>query len=188
MFQTIKEVTRLELKGGQDRLAKAKKIYQDILDGMEYDKKTPGYGKGDFLRSLTVCKGNCTDFHARFMGVGRAAGIPVRFTMGIPLKAGKNSYNSYHCWAHWYDETSKTWKPVDISEADKVVAKDPVKAAWFFGNLDPDRITLTYGRDVALEPKQEAQPLNYVVFPHAEADGKAMKLDKSMWTFTWKDL
>ena len=87
-----------ELQLGEEGLSdteRAKRIYDDVLDKMVYDKKEPGYGMGDFIRSIEVCKGNCTDFHARFMGVGRKAGLPVRFTMGIPLKAGKNTYNSY---------------------------------------------------------------------------------------------
>ena len=52
---------------------------------MQYDKVAPGWGKGDFDRACEVGKGNCTDFHAKFTGIGRAAGIPVRFTMGIPM-------------------------------------------------------------------------------------------------------
>ncbi|MHC5019025.1 MAG: transglutaminase-like domain-containing protein [Planctomycetota bacterium] len=180
-----------ELKLNEEGLSeaeRARRIYDDVLDTMEYNKKVPGYGAGDFIRSIEVCKGNCTDFHARFMGVGRKAGIPVRFTMGIPLKAGKNEYNSYHCWAHWYDKDSDTWKPVDISEADKVVATDPAKAEWFYGNLGENRITLTYGRDLQLEPKQDGAALNYMVFPYAEADGKGVKMSKKDWLWTWEDV
>ncbi len=170
----------------KDITQRAKLIYDDVLLGMVYDKSVPGYGNGDFMRSVEVCKGNCTDFHARFTGVGRASGIPVRFTMGIPLKEGQNSYNSYHCWAHWHD--GSRWKPVDISEADKVVATDPERAEWFFGNVCQNRIALTVGRDITLSPAQSADRLNYFVFPYAEADGRAMKLDRSMWDFHWKDL
>lgn len=184
----MKLTTKLELdKDGLTDTERAKRIYDDVLDEMEYDKKTAGYGTGDFIRSVEVCKGNCTDFHARFMGVGRKAGLPVRFTMGIPLKKGKASYNSYHCWAHWYDKDSDSWKPVDISEADKVVATDPDKAAWYFGNLGFNRITLTYGRDLTLEPAQSGPPLNYMVFPYAEADGKGVAMSKKDWLFTWAD-
>lgn len=164
---------------------RARAIYDDVLDGMAYDKTGEGWGRGDFDHAVTVCKGNCSDFHARFIGIGRAAGIPVRFTMGVPLKSGKTSYNSYHCWAHWYD--GRHWRPVDISEADKVVTSDPAKAAWFFGHLDQNRISLTFGRDITLEPAQQGGKLNYFVFPYAEADGNKMKLNKSMWLFSWED-
>ncbi len=170
-----------------DPAAAARRIFEDVLDGMAYDKLEPGWGEGDFTRALTVCKGNCTDFHARFIGVGRAAGLAVRFTMGIPLAPGRSSYDSYHCWAHWFDAASGTWKPVDVSEADKIAEKDPEGAARFFGWLDPDRLTLTYGRDLVLDPPQDAPPLNYLVFPYAEADGTPVAMDKSLWTFRWTD-
>ena len=154
---------------------------------MDYDKKTPGWGLGDFDRAVEVCRGNCTDFHARFIGTGRAADIPTRFTMGIPMKPKPSgTYNSYHCWAHWHD--GQSWHPVDISEADKIVKKDPAGAERFFGHLSPHRIALAVGRDLVLNPPQAAEPLNYFVFPHAEANGATMKLDKTMWTFSYQDV
>jgi len=165
---------------------RAKTIYDDVLAAMKYDKKHEGWGRGSFEHATTVCKGNCTDFHARFIGTGRAAGIASRFTMGVPMKPGPGTYNSYHCWAHWHDGAH--WRPVDISEADKVVAEDPETAERFFGVLGRDRIGLSVGRDIVLSPPQESGVLNYFVFPHAEADGKSMKLDKSMWTFSWRDV
>ena len=164
---------------------RAKLIFDDVLNSMEYNKKIPGYGMGDFSRSVSVCKGNCTDFHARFTGLGRVSEIPVRFTMGIPLKIGRNSYNSYHCWAHWFDGMS--WQPVDISEADKIATAEPQKAQWYFGHLGTDRIALSWGRDIILDLPQAGGPLNYFVFPYAEVDGLAIPLDKSMWEFSWSD-
>ena len=65
--------------------------------------------------------------------------------------------------------------------------QDPARAECFFGSLDPNRITLTYGRDITLNPPQQAEPLNYLVFPHAEADGQAVPMTKRNWTFSWKD-
>ncbi len=166
---------------------RARRIFDDVLTSMEYDKNHVGWGRGSFEHATTVCKGNCTDFHSRFIGVARAAGIPVRFTMGIPLgDAPSGSYDSYHCWAHYRD--GDAWIPVDISEADKVAATNAERAAWFFGHLDPHRLTLSHGRDVALVPPCAAGPRNYFVFPHAEADGRELALDKSMWRFTWRDV
>jgi len=34
-------------------------------------------------------------------------------------------------------------------------------------------VELSRGRDVALTPKQQGEPLNYFVYPYAEVDGKA---------------
>jgi transglutaminase-like putative cysteine protease len=166
--------------------ARAKKIYENVLTTMTYDKQTPGWGKGDFERACDVGKGNCTDFHAKFTGIARAAGLPVRFTMGIPLSTdAKGTAGGYHCWAHWHDGTS--WKPVDISEAQKVNSKDPAKAQWFYGHLDPDRVALTVGRDLTLVPPQKGSPLLFFAYPYVEADGKVVDVPKENRTFTFEN-
>jgi transglutaminase-like putative cysteine protease len=116
------------------------------------------------------------------MGVARAAGIPSRFTMGIPMTAEpKGKAGGYHCWAHFHD--GKRWVPVDISEAQKVVTKDPAKANWFFGHLDPDRVALTVGRDVDYAPRQKGETPLFIVYPYAEVDGNAVAPESR--SFTW---
>jgi transglutaminase-like putative cysteine protease len=167
---------------------RAKRIYDNVLTTMQYDKNAPGWGKGDFERACDVCKGNCTDFHAKFIGIGRAASLPpVRFTMGVSLTPdAEGSTKGYHCWAHFHDGTH--WVPVDISEAQKIHAKDPAKAQWFFGHLDADRVALTVGRDVTLSPKQKGPPLLHFVHPYAEVDGKAVELAPETRNFIWKNV
>ena len=165
---------------------RAKRIYDNVLATMVYDKQAPGWGKGDFNRACEVGKGNCTDIHAKFTGIARASGIPVRFTMGIPLSAeAKGTAAGYHCWAHFRD--GDHWVPVDISEAQKVNAKDPAKAQWFFSHLDPDRLALTVGRDLTLAPKQQGAKLAFMAYPYAEADGKPVDLPKESRSFTWQN-
>lgn len=166
---------------------RARKIYDHVLTTMQYDKAAEGWGKGDFIRACTVGKGNCTDFHAKFTGIARASRIPVRFTMGIPITpepAGKAE--GYHCWAHWKE--GRNWRPVDISEAQKVHASDPAKADWFFGHLDPDRVALTVGRDLTLVPPQAGPPLLFFGYPHVEVDGVEFKDPdaKANRSFTWR--
>ncbi len=60
--------------------------------------------------------------------------------------------------------------PVDISEADK----DPAKTDYFFGGHSDNRVTLSVGRDLMLEPKQAGEPLNYFVNPYAEVGGEPL--------------
>jgi transglutaminase-like putative cysteine protease len=178
-------------KADADVAARAKTIYDEVLTTMGYskdDKLFPGWGKGDFNRACEVGKGNCTDFHAKFTGIARAGGIPVRFTMGIPLSTeAKGTAGGYHCWAHWHD--GKAWKPVDISEAQKISAKDPAKAQWFFGHLDPDRLSLSVGRDLTLSPKQAGKPLLFFAYPYVEVDGVETKDPKAKENraFTWEN-
>lgn len=176
-------------KADADVLARAKRIYDEVLTTMLYDKVAPGYGKGDFNRACEIGKGNCTDFHAKFTGIARAGGIPVRFTMGVPLSTdAKGTAGGYHCWAHWSD--GKAWKPVDISEAQKIAAKDAAKAQWFFGHLDADRVALTIGRDLTLAPKQAGKPLLFFAYPYVEIDGAEAPKDPDTAkrrSFTWEN-
>jgi hypothetical protein len=178
----------LGVAGEGNARTRAQKIYDDVLASMTYDKNEPGWGKGDFERACKVGKGNCTDFHAKFMGVARAAKIPARFTMGVSLgPPGKGNPGGYHCWAHFHDGTS--WIPIDASEADKIEATDPAKAKWFFGNLDADRVALTVGRDIDLSPKQKGPPLLFFAYPHVEVDGKQFELPnpKENRVFSYED-
>jgi len=46
-------------------------------------------------------------------------------------------------------------------------------------------VTLSTGRDLVLEPKQQGEPLNYFLNPYAEADGKSVKTEK---TWSYRDL
>ncbi|MFN8177522.1 MAG: transglutaminase domain-containing protein [bacterium] len=146
--------------------------YDYVLAKMDYDKTTPGWGRGDSERACDVGKGNCTDFHSLFMSLERAEKVPALFEMGYPtLAAGeKDKVGGYHCWAWFYDDGAKGWVPVDISEADK----HPEKTEFFYGHLDADRITFSRGRDVTL-PDMKGAPLNYLPSgAYVEVDGKPL--------------
>ena len=81
----------------------------------------------------------------------------------------------YHCWA-WFHSDAEGWVPVDISEADK----HPELAKYYFGRLTADRITMSVGRDIQLQPPSASGPLNYFVYPHIEIDGTV--IDKKHMT------
>jgi transglutaminase-like putative cysteine protease len=148
---------------------KAHAIYDWLVNTMVYDKTAPGWGMGDTERACDVQKGNCTDFHSLFISLARAEGIPARFVIGFPLKKDPTgTIPGYHCWAEFWLE-GVGWVPVDASEASK--SADPARRSYLFGNLDPDRIQFTVGRDLRLDPPPCAEPLNYFIYPHAEADG-----------------
>jgi Transglutaminase-like superfamily len=146
---------------------KAKAFYMHVLKEMRYDKSGVGWGRGDFSHACSIRRGNCTDFHAYFIGLCRNAGVPAFFEIGLslPARKGKGQTGGYHCWAYFWD--GQVWVPVDISEADK----HPEKAGYFFGNHDPDRVALSWGRDLRLQPAQKGGELNYFVYPYAEVDG-----------------
>lgn len=143
-------------------------IYDYLLATMKYDKTIPGWGHGDTERACDIKAGNCTDFHSLFMSMARAKGIPARFVIGFPMSADHGTVTGYHCWAEFYVK-GKGWIPVDPSEASK--SADAARRAYLFGNLDPDRVQFTMGRDLVLTPPT-SEPLNYFIYPHAEANGK----------------
>jgi transglutaminase-like putative cysteine protease len=154
--------------GKSNPMDQARAIYDHLLATMKYDKTIAGWGKGDTERACDIRAGNCTDFHSLFMSMARAKGIPARFVIGFPLTAKDGKVAGYHCWAEFYVK-GKGWIPVDPSEGSK--SSDPAVRKYLFGNLDPDRVQFTIGRDLELTPKT-SEPLNYFIYPRAEADGK----------------
>jgi transglutaminase-like putative cysteine protease len=159
---------------------KARAIYQYVVEHMKYDKSGKGWGNGDTNYACDVGKGNCTDFHALFMSLARASGIPAGFEIGLylPYEKGKQEPpGGYHCWS-FFRVPGKTWVPVDASEA----ARNPDRAEYFFGSHTPNRVTLSVGRDLVLEPKQQGEPLNYLLSPYVEVDGKPLTATKT-WTY-----
>jgi transglutaminase-like putative cysteine protease len=170
-----------ETKGATTQLEKAKDIYEYVFRTMKYDKTGEGWGHGDTLWACDSKHGNCTDFHSVFISMARAEKIPARFQIGFPLPADKHSAEipGYHCWAEFYLD-STGWVPVDISEA----WKHQEKHDYFFGAHDVNRIQFTQGRDLKLAPAQDAEPLNYFVYPYVEIAGKAYPNVSIAFSFT----
>jgi len=113
----------------------------------------------------------------------RADDIPARFDIGFPLPADKTEGEipGYHCWAEFYSSRIG-WIPIDISEAWK--AKE--KRDYFFGSIDANRIMFSTGRDITLNPKQAGPPLNYLIYPYVELDGK--QYDTSAKHFSFQEV
>jgi transglutaminase-like putative cysteine protease len=150
-------------RGKNTTLEKARAIYEYVLGRMTYDKNHPGWGLGSTRHACDVGKGNCTDFHALFNSLCRASGIASGFEIGLYLPYEKNStepLGGYHCWA-FFLVPGKSWVPVDCSEADRNAARKE----FFFGGHTPNRVTLSTGRDIVLDPPQQGEPLNYFLNP-----------------------
>jgi hypothetical protein len=158
-------------------------LYEKVDEHVKYDKSKPGYGLGDVLWVCDSKFGNCTDFHSLFISLARSKELPAKFEIGFPIPTGKKEgeIGGYHCWAFFFVD-GRGWVPVDISEADK----DPSMRDYYFGHLTEDRVTFSLGRDLMLEPKQDGEPVNFLIYPYVEVNGKPHeKMDKK---FTFKDL
>ncbi len=162
-------------------LEKARAIYDYVFDNMRYEKTGTGWGRGDVLYACDAKKGNCTDFHSLFISMARSQGIPARFEIGFPLPADQHAGQiaGYHCWAEFFDP-QHGWVPVDISEA----WKHPAKKDYFFGAHDTERVQLSAGRDLKLNPAQGGEPLNYFVYPYVEVEGKSYLNISNDFSFT----
>ncbi len=178
----VREIAREVTKDKKGDLAKARAIYDYVVDTMAYDKTGTGWGNGDIHWACDAKRGNCTDFHALFIGLNRAVGIPAKFAIGFPLPPdhGQGEIPGYHCWAEFYLD-GYGWVPVDASEA----RKHPEKRDYFFGAHDENRVQFTLGRDIVLNPKQAGDPLNYFIYPYVEVNGQPYS--KVAKTFRYQD-
>jgi transglutaminase-like putative cysteine protease len=164
----------------------AGKFLYDLVDGhMRYSKEGTGWGRGDAAWACDSKHGNCSDFHSLFISLARSQKIPAKFEIGFPLpeKHGRGEVLGYHCWAK-FKPAGHGWVPVDISEANK----DPKRKAYYFGNLTPDRLAFSTGRDLTLVPKQDGAPLNFFVFPYVEVAGKPYPAEKVARRFSFEDV
>ncbi len=168
---------------GDSPLQAARVFYEYVTSVMRYDKTGTGWGRGDAIFACDIRRGNCTDFHSLFIALARAAGIPARFTIGFPLgTASSGEIPGYHCWAEFY--ASGRWIPVDASEA----WKHPELHDYYFGSLDADRVAFTTGRDMVLNPPQNGEPLNYLIYPYVEVDGRSLAKDRMKNRFGYSSL
>jgi transglutaminase-like putative cysteine protease len=161
-FKTIAtEVTRRTTND----LARGRALYDHVLHRMKYDKTGTGWGRGDAQYACDSRAGNCSDFHSYFIALARSIGIPARFAIGVTIPADKNegTIEGYHCWAEFL--ANGKWIPIDISEA----SKHPELAEYYFGHHPANRLQLSAGRDLVVDPAPDSGPINFLVYPLVEA-------------------
>lgn len=176
----IAQISDHVTQGSANDLDKARKLYEYVIANMHYDHDGSDWGRGDAVWACDSHHGNCTDFHSLFIALARDQSIPAAFEIGFPLPGDKHegAVTSYHCWALFYAE-GIGWVPIDASEA----WKHPDKHDYFFGAVDQNRIKMSLGRDIRLNPPQKGDPLNYFVFPYGELDGKTYSDLKYEYSF-----
>ncbi len=163
-------------------LAKARVIYDWIVDHMYRDPQIKGCGIGDVERLLESLGGKCGDIHSVYVALARSVGVPSREIFGIRIPNGKEGdmTKAQHCWSEFY-LPGYGWVPIDPSDVRKIMLEKKLNLGeekeyreYYFGAWDENRISYGIGRDLILNPPQKDGKLNYFMYPYAEADGKAL--------------
>lgn len=159
------------IEGKQSDIVRARALYDHVIDEMRYMKHGTGWGKGDAVYACDVRTGNCTDYHSYFIALARSVGIPARFAIGaaIPSERNDGGIDGYHCWAEFYADGQ--WWPVDISEADKYTSL----STYYFGHHPANRLELSRGRDLVVDPLPASGPINFLAYPVLEIGGEPVK-------------
>ena len=157
--------------GKKSNLVRARALYDHVIDRMRYMKYGSGWGKGDAVYACDVRTGNCTDFHAYFISLARAIGIPARFAIGAAIPSSRNDggIDGYHCWVEFYADGK--WWPVDISEADKYSSL----STYYFGHHPANRFEFSRGRDLEFDPGPASGPINFLAYPVLEIGGEQVR-------------
>jgi len=167
-------------------------IGDDLGNGVTFTNDT-GCGKGDPADLLENFEkygrwgGHCTDLNSCFVGLCRAAGVPAREMFGIRMN--DTASDGQHCWAEFY-VPGEGWTYADpgdvlkearaqtsdrskeaIEAARKTEAVAAKKKALWLG-VDNNRVVLSRGRDVVLNPAQKAGVRNTFGYPYAEMNGE----------------
>lgn len=191
------EITR----GAKTDVAKARAIYEWIVENTFRNPKTRGCGVGDirFMLESQDLGGKCADLNALYVGLARSVGLPARDVYGIRVGKSDLGYKSLgassekvtkaqHCRAEVY-LTGYGWVPVDPADVRKVVLEEPpgnlpldnemvMKArARLFGSWEMNWMAYNFAHDVAL-PGSSGAPVGFLMYPQAEtADGRLDCLD-----------
>ncbi len=179
--EDFKSIAEKVVKGKNGDLVRARALYDYVIDNMQYIRNGDGWGQGDAVYACNVKTGNCTDFHSYFIALSRSIGIPSRFAIGaaIPSSRDEGGIHGYHCCAEFYAEGK--WWPVDISEADKYSNL----SSYYFGRHPANRIELSRGRDLIVEPGPVTGPINFLAHPVLEIGGKPAEV-KAQFSFNRK--
>jgi transglutaminase-like putative cysteine protease len=160
-------------RGRTTDLMRARALYDHVIDRMRYMKFGTNWGVGDAVRACDARSGNCLDYHAYFIALARAIGIPARLAIGaaIPSERNEGRIDGYHCWGEFFADGK--WWPVDISEGDKYSGL----ATYYFGHHPANRIELSQGRDLWVDPLPTSGPINLLAYPVLEVAGTLVKAE-----------
>ncbi len=195
VLQTAREITR----DAEGDLAKARKIYEWIVERTQRNPKTRGCGTGDVRSMLETgdLAGKCADLNALFVALARAVGLPARDVYGIRVADSRFGYRSLgksgeitraqHCRAEVFLQ-DLGWFPVDPADVRKVVLEERPGLSLkdetvvevrrkLFGAWEMNWLAYNVAHDVAL-PGSSGPTLPFLMYPQAETpEGRLDGLD-----------
>ena len=187
----VKETAEDIVKGKKDDVAKARALYEWVVENTFRNPKTLGCGVGDITTMIRTgnLNGKCADLNALYVGLARSVGLPARDVYGIrvvpsqlgfkALGAGsENVTKAQHCRAEvWLSGSG--WTPVDPADVRKVVLEEPpgnlpmispkVVAARkaLFGAWEGNWVAFNDAHDVKL-PGSNEPAIAFLMYPQAE--------------------
>ncbi|WP_422000590.1 transglutaminase-like domain-containing protein [Reyranella sp.] len=190
----VRDTAQEIVKGKTGDLAKARAIYDWVVENTFRNPKTLGCGVGDITTMIKTgnLNGKCADLNALYVGLARAAGLPARDVYGIrvvpsqfgykALGAGsQNVSKAQHCRAEvWLSGSG--WTPVDPADVRKVILEEPpgnlamadpkVAAARraLFGAWEGNWVAFNTAHDVKL-PGSREDAIPFLMYPQAEGKG-----------------
>jgi transglutaminase-like putative cysteine protease len=200
----VAETAARIVQGIDKPMARARAIYDWVVDNTFRDPNTRGCGLGDIKMMLETGNlgGKCADINSLFVGLARAAGIPARECYGVRLASswqypslGKpvgDVSKAQHCRAEFFtDDTG--WVGVDPADVRKAVLEENLPLddkgirqlrERLFGYWEMNWVTFNHARDFALEPAA-SKPLPYLMYPYAEF-GSEIRDGRDPDTFKYK--
>lgn len=166
--------------------ARARAIYEWIVDNTFREPRTRGCGVGDikFMLESGNLGGKCADINSLFVGLARAVDVPAREFYGVRVaesvqfrslgKAGDIS-KAQHCRAEFFSDRHG-WVAVDPADVRKAVLEEQLALndpkivelrKRLFGYWEMNWVGFNHARDFAL-PAGTGEPMRYLMYPYAE--------------------
>ena len=187
----VKETAEGIVRGKRDDTAKARAIYDWVVENTFRNPKTLGCGVGDITTMIRTgnLSGKCADLNALFVGLARSVGLPARDVYGLRVAPSEFGFKALgagsevvskaqHCRAEvWL--VGSGWTPVDPADVRKVVLEEPpanlamtdpkvvVVRRALFGSWEGNWVAFNVAHDLKL-PGSNEPAIPFLTYPQAE--------------------
>ena len=189
----VRETAERITQGARGDLAKAKAIYDWVVDNTFRDPKVRGCGIGDirFMLKTGNLSGKCADLNALYVGLARSVGLPARDVYGVRVAESRMGFRSLgkggdiskaqHCRAEVFLDDFG-WVAIDPADVRKVALEEPPGNLAFdslpvskargllFGGWETNWLAYNVAHDVHL-PNSDGPQIGFFMYPQAEVDG-----------------